>query len=157
MCQPKLLTHPSRLAYRASQALVDLAGKDDCLAHKPQQFIDHRGRHPQHRCRGHHGFGWCWCARVRGVSNGRRRRLRILDRNPLAVDPVGTIEHLLQHRSGIPDYEPLVPTDAPEQVRDADVLQLMIEADTGYFPSGSAYRYSNSGYAVLAMIVAMAA
>lgn len=64
-----------------------------------------------------------------------------------------TIEHLLQHRSGIPDYEPLVPADAPEQVRDADVLRLMMEADAGYFPSGSAYRYSNSGYAVLAMIV----
>lgn len=64
-----------------------------------------------------------------------------------------TIEHLLQHRSGIPDYEPLVSADASEQVRDADVLQLMMEADAGYFPSGSAYRYSNSGYAVLAMIV----
>lgn len=64
-----------------------------------------------------------------------------------------TIEHLLQHRSGIPDYEPLVPADASEQVRDADVLRLMIEADGGYFPPGSAYRYSNSGYAVLAMII----
>ena len=64
-----------------------------------------------------------------------------------------TIEHLLQHRSGIPDYEPLVPADATVQVRDADVLKLMMEADAGYFAPGSAYRYSNSGYAVLAMIV----
>lgn len=64
-----------------------------------------------------------------------------------------TIEHLLQHRSGLPDYEPLVPEGATEQLRDADVLEMMKRQEQGYFVPGSEYRYSNSGYAVLAMIV----
>ncbi len=64
-----------------------------------------------------------------------------------------SIEYLLQHRSGLVDYETLVPEDATEQVHDADVLELMKQQDAGYFGPGSEYRYSNSGYAVLAMIV----
>lgn len=64
-----------------------------------------------------------------------------------------TIEHLLQHRAGLLDYEPLVPEDATEQVHDADVLDMMKGQASGYFTSGTEYRYSNSGYAVLAMIV----
>ena len=64
-----------------------------------------------------------------------------------------TVEHLLQHRSGLLDYEPLVPGDTTEQVHDADVLAMMTDADGTYFAAGSDYRYSNSGYAVLAMIV----
>lgn len=64
-----------------------------------------------------------------------------------------TVEHLLQHRSGLLDYEPLVPDDAPRQVLDADVLELMRQQSAGYFPPGTEYRYSNSGYAVLARIV----
>lgn len=64
-----------------------------------------------------------------------------------------TIEHLLRHQSGLRDYEPMVPEGATEQVHDADVLQMMLDAESGYFTPGSAYRYSNSGYAVLAMIV----
>jgi CubicO group peptidase (beta-lactamase class C family) len=64
-----------------------------------------------------------------------------------------TILHLLQHRSGLLDYEDLIPTDAKHQVHDSDVLQLMQHQTGTYFPSGTAYRYSNSGYAVLAMIV----
>ena len=64
-----------------------------------------------------------------------------------------TVEHLLQHRSGLLDYEPLVPTTAREQVRDADVLAMMMAQSETYFAPGSEYRYSNSGYAVLAMLV----
>ena len=64
-----------------------------------------------------------------------------------------TVEYLLQHRSGLLDYEPLVPEGATVQVRDADVLQMMTEQERGYFEPGSEYRYSNSGYAVLAMII----
>ncbi|MDX1482644.1 MAG: serine hydrolase domain-containing protein [Woeseiaceae bacterium] len=63
-----------------------------------------------------------------------------------------TIRELLRHQSGLPDYEPMVPEGA-EPVRDDDVLRLMLETKEGYFEPGSAYRYSNSGYAVLAMIV----
>jgi CubicO group peptidase (beta-lactamase class C family) len=63
------------------------------------------------------------------------------------------IVHLLQHRSGLLDYEGLVAMDAKQQVHDKDVLQLMRQQSTTYFPPGTAYRYSNSAYAVLAMIV----
>ena len=63
-----------------------------------------------------------------------------------------TIQQILRHQSGLPDYEPLVPAEG-EQAHDADVLRLMLEAEEGYFEPGTEYRYSNSGYAVLAMIV----
>lgn len=78
--------------------------------------------------------------------------LQIFQDFPAYGDDI-TIEYLLQHRSGLLDYEPLVPDDATEQVRDADVLEILKQQDAGYFPPGSDYRYSNSGYAVLAMIV----
>lgn len=73
---------------------------------------------------------------------------------PAANDLVAplTIRQVLQHQSGLPDYEPLVPEDGG-QVHDDDVLALMLEAEELYFEPGSEYRYSNSGYAVLAMVV----
>ena len=64
-----------------------------------------------------------------------------------------TITHLLQHTSGLLDYEPFVPEDSPLQVTDAGVLDLMRRQDRTDFEPGSEHRYSNSGYAVLAMIV----
>lgn len=64
-----------------------------------------------------------------------------------------TITHLLQHTSGMVDYEPFVPEDSPVQVVDAGVLDLMRRQDHVDFEPGSKHRYSNSGYAVLAMIV----
>ena len=93
--------------------------------------------------------------------------LKLIEQNRLSLDtvllqifqdfpPYGdeiTIEHLLQHRSGLLDYEPLVPAGATEQVHDADVLEMMKQQEAGYFPPGTQYRYSNTGYAVLAMIV----
>ncbi len=64
-----------------------------------------------------------------------------------------TIRHLLQHTSGLLDYEDLLPDTATAQVLDRDVLALMQAQDSTYFPPGTQYRYSNSGYAVLAMVV----
>lgn len=63
------------------------------------------------------------------------------------------VRHLLQHTSGIWDYEAFVPATQTVQVKDADVLALLHRAEGTYFPPGSAVRYSNSGYAVLALIV----
>ena len=63
-----------------------------------------------------------------------------------------TVRQLLQHQSGLPDYEPLVPEHGA-QVLDQDVLALMLAADSLEFAPGTEYSYSNSGYAVLAMIV----
>jgi CubicO group peptidase (beta-lactamase class C family) len=64
-----------------------------------------------------------------------------------------TIHHLLTHTSGLIDYEDLMPENDTTQIRDAGVLALMMAQDSTYFPPGSAFRYSNSAYAVLAMAV----
>lgn len=64
-----------------------------------------------------------------------------------------TVRNLLQHTSGLIDYEDLIPDSATIQVRDCDVLRMMIAQDSACFVPGSTFRYSNSGYAVLAMIV----
>ncbi|MBN1542015.1 beta-lactamase family protein [candidate division KSB1 bacterium] len=64
-----------------------------------------------------------------------------------------TIDHLLHHTSGLLDYEELDSSDIDGQLLDRDVLNLMMRQDSTYFPPGTRYRYSNSGYAVLAMLV----
>jgi CubicO group peptidase (beta-lactamase class C family) len=70
---------------------------------------------------------------------------------PEATQPV-TIRHLLTHTGGLIDYEDSVPDEAP-QVHDADVLRILAGQDRTYFAAGSSYRYSNSGYALLSLIV----
>lgn len=64
-----------------------------------------------------------------------------------------TIRHLLTHTAGLVDYEDLIPEAATEQVVDRDVLRLLETQDELYFEPGSMYRYSNSGYALLALVV----
>jgi CubicO group peptidase (beta-lactamase class C family) len=64
-----------------------------------------------------------------------------------------TIRQLLNHTSGIWAYEDFVPDSQTYQVKDRDVLQLILRADSLYFQPGSAYRYSNTGYALLALVV----
>ncbi len=71
---------------------------------------------------------------------------------PAAVDAV-TLRHLLTHTSGLIDYEDVMPEAATGQLRDADVLRLLETQGRNYFPPGASYRYSNSGYALLALIV----
>lgn len=64
-----------------------------------------------------------------------------------------TIRHLLTHTSGLIDYEDVMDPADTRQVHDADVLRLLESQDHTYFAAGSDYRYSNSGYALLALIV----
>ncbi|HEX2781556.1 MAG TPA: serine hydrolase domain-containing protein [Gemmatimonadaceae bacterium] len=64
-----------------------------------------------------------------------------------------TIRQLLTHTSGLPAYEDFVPDSQTTQVHDRDVPALIAHADSLYFPAGSSYRYSNTGYALLALIV----
>jgi CubicO group peptidase (beta-lactamase class C family) len=59
--------------------------------------------------------------------------------------------HLLSHSSGVWDYEDFV--TGPEQVHDRDMPALLAHAGRTYFPPGTAHRYSNSAYALLALIV----
>ena len=63
------------------------------------------------------------------------------------------IRNILQHTSGLIDYEDLIPDTATIQVLDSDVMQMMMKQDSTFFEIGSQYRYSNSGYAMLAMII----
>jgi CubicO group peptidase (beta-lactamase class C family) len=71
-----------------------------------------------------------------------------------------TVRNLLNHTSGLPDYEdiltrqyPNTPDDKIPQILDAGVLKLLEAETAAKFPAGTKWDYSNSGYAVLAMIV----
>jgi CubicO group peptidase (beta-lactamase class C family) len=74
---------------------------------------------------------------------------------PAAADAV-TLRHLLSHQSGLVDYEDVMDPGTTVALRDADVLRLLEDEDRTYFAPGTAYRYSNSGYAVLALVVGKA-
>lgn len=67
-----------------------------------------------------------------------------------------TIRHVLSHMSGLIDYEDVIPPDMTTQLHDADVLKILETQNRTYFPPGKGYRYSNSGYALLALIVGKA-
>lgn len=64
-----------------------------------------------------------------------------------------TLLHLLQHTSGLLDYEDFVNQEATEPVLDEDVLELTKRHERTYFHPGTQFRYSNTGYALLACIV----
>jgi CubicO group peptidase (beta-lactamase class C family) len=64
-----------------------------------------------------------------------------------------TIQHLLTHTSGLKDYEDLLPPDLATPIVDAGVLDIMQHQTDTYFVPGDQFRYSNSGYALLAMAV----
>jgi CubicO group peptidase (beta-lactamase class C family) len=64
-----------------------------------------------------------------------------------------TLRHLLTHTSGLLDYEDVIPKGTEIPVLDREVLRLLMQQDKTYFPPGTKYRYSNSGYALLALIV----
>jgi CubicO group peptidase (beta-lactamase class C family) len=87
-----------------------------------------------------------------GLEDSARKWLPNL---PAAVGGA-TLRHLLTHTSGVIDYEDLIPEGTTSPLRDADVLGLLEVEDRGYFPPGTQYRYSNSGYVLLALIVGRA-
>ena len=71
-----------------------------------------------------------------------------------------TVRNLLNHTSGLPDYEDLLmqkypntPEEKIPQILDAGVLKLLEQQTAAKFPAGSTWEYSNSGYVVLALIV----
>ena len=71
-----------------------------------------------------------------------------------------SIRNLLNHTSGLLDYEDLLEKQYPEtppekipQIKDAGVLALMKQQTTTKFPPGALWEYSNTGYALLAMVV----
>ena len=73
-----------------------------------------------------------------------------------------TVRNLLNHTSGLPDYEDLMATvekqkgpiwSGEHQIQDAEVLRLLEKERHGQFAPGSKWEYSNSGYVVLGLIV----
>lgn len=72
-----------------------------------------------------------------------------------------TIRNLLNHTSGLPDYESLM-EQSPDrarwsdthQIHDDEVLNLLETSRQGKFAPGTQWSYSNSGYVVLGMVVA---
>ena len=86
-----------------------------------------------------------------GVSLSARVR-EILPSLPAETDRI-TVEHLLTHSSGLVDYEDVIPDGTTEQLLDRDVLRILEGEKRLYFAPGTSYRYSNSGYALLALIV----
>ncbi len=68
-----------------------------------------------------------------------------------------TPQHLLTHTAGLLDYEDLIPPDTTAPLRDHDVLDLVRPHDGGYHAPGTAFRYSNTGYCLLALLVARVA
>jgi CubicO group peptidase (beta-lactamase class C family) len=64
-----------------------------------------------------------------------------------------TIRQLLTHRSGLIDYEEVIPRGTSVQLHDADVLRMLEAENRGYFAAGTDYRYSNSGYVLLGLMV----
>lgn len=78
-----------------------------------------------------------------------------------------TVRNLLNHTSGLPDYEDLMDLaskqnpgnktnnwSATHQITDHEVLRLLESADHGKFVPGTQWAYSNSGYVVLGLIIA---
>ncbi|MGI8906706.1 MAG: serine hydrolase domain-containing protein [Candidatus Sumerlaeaceae bacterium] len=64
-----------------------------------------------------------------------------------------TIFHLLQHTSGLLDYEDHLPAGLQKAVSDEDVLKITAAHEKAYFAPGTQFRYSNTGYALLACLV----
>jgi CubicO group peptidase (beta-lactamase class C family) len=64
-----------------------------------------------------------------------------------------TVKQILQHTSGLLAYEDFLEDTLTVQLKDKDVLEILMERDSTYFEHGTKHRYSNSGYALLAMLI----
>ncbi|MEO7402765.1 MAG: serine hydrolase domain-containing protein, partial [Burkholderiales bacterium] len=64
-----------------------------------------------------------------------------------------TVKQLLAHTSGLPGYEGMIPSGTTLQLDDYDVLHLMMDTKAPLFTPGEKFEYSNSGYALLGLIV----
>jgi len=64
-----------------------------------------------------------------------------------------TVGQFINHSSGIWDYENLIPETRTTQLSDADVLKYLASIDSVYFEPGKQFRYSNTAYCLLALIV----
>jgi CubicO group peptidase (beta-lactamase class C family) len=68
-----------------------------------------------------------------------------------------TIHELLNHTSGLKDYEDLMEPNRwsdTHQIQDSEVLTLLKQQTATKFPPGTHWEYSNSGYVLLGLVVA---
>lgn len=61
--------------------------------------------------------------------------------------------HLLNHSSGLPDFENNIPASQSAQLTDEQVLSLIAAQPAPLFAAGTAYRYSNTAYVLLGLLV----
>jgi CubicO group peptidase (beta-lactamase class C family) len=71
-----------------------------------------------------------------------------------------TVRQMLNHTSGLLDYEDLMPNPYPSktgekipQIRDDEVLELLKKQTTTRYAPGTRWEYSNSGYVLLGLVV----
>jgi CubicO group peptidase (beta-lactamase class C family) len=64
-----------------------------------------------------------------------------------------SIFQLLSHCSGIPDHYSYVDMGKVKHATDNDVLSALQKTDSLYFTAGSHYRYSNTAYCLLGMLI----
>lgn len=62
-----------------------------------------------------------------------------------------TVKHMLNHNSGLLDYEDMDHTD--KQIHDLDVLEFLKKQDHLFFEVGEKYQYSNTAYVILGLII----
>jgi CubicO group peptidase (beta-lactamase class C family) len=72
---------------------------------------------------------------------------------PKSVSDKIKIRHLITHSSGIIDYEELMNDSISKPLLDIDVLNILSKEKKTYFNAGAEFRYSNSAYALLALII----
>lgn len=60
--------------------------------------------------------------------------------------------HLLNHTSGLPDFEEHIPESQQAQLSDEDVLRITAQQKALLFSPGSQYRYSNTAYILLGLL-----
>lgn len=64
-----------------------------------------------------------------------------------------TVLQLLMHSSGLPDHYPYINTHIIKHTTDNDVLNAIQDIETTCFVPGTMYRYSNTAYCLLALII----
>lgn len=72
--------------------------------------------------------------------------------NPKLADAI-TVKQLLTHTSGIPDHYDFTDTKNMHHIHDSDVLNAIKNADSTYFIPGTRFRYSNTAFCLLALII----
>lgn len=64
-----------------------------------------------------------------------------------------TVKHLLNHTSGIYNYEDMPHEEDGNQLVDSDIIAFLQTTAGTYFEPGTVYKYSNTGYILLGLIV----